>query len=97
MNKLLTPLDSHVADLEIVSFLIQLDRLFTEDDFKDDEAKVLLLRLRSLNPRALKKWGQAIDNDPPQVAIMLIQEDLLFNQNQFQEAVLEKLLREQNK
>lgn len=96
LSKLVGP-DSSVADLDTAGYLIQLDRLFTENTFRQDEAAALLVRLRSLKLDALKRWCQAIDTDPPQAAVMLIQDDLLFNQNQFQQPFFEELLREQKK
>lgn len=93
LNKLLAPLEASVGDLETVGFVIQLDRLFAGEVFKQDEADALLVRLRSLNPPALKQWGQAIENDAPQVAIMLIQDDTLFNENRFREPAFLEMVR----
>ncbi len=92
LNKVTRPAGGSASELNIIGFLIQLDRLFTENDFRKVESEALLVRLRSLSPDAIKTLKEAIKSNANQAAVVLIQYDPLFTQNQFQEKSFDKAL-----
>lgn len=84
--------NDQVVGLETVGYLIQLDRLFADDGFKPQESKNLLARLESLTPAAIEATKKELDLISSQAAMLLIQDDLLFSQNQFQVRVFDREL-----
>ena len=62
-----------------------IEPLFKGEVFDGDKAKHLLTRLQSIKPEASQAWADAIDAIPVQAALVLIQNDSLFTQEQFQE------------
>lgn len=90
LYKITSPLGGGVSDLNTIGFLIQLDRLFPDDQFRKDQSEALLARLRTLSSEAVKTLKEAIKSNANQAAVILIQNDSLFIQNQFQETSFNK-------
>ena len=77
-----------------VGFVMQLDRLFNSGSFNKEESEVLLARLGSLTPRAVEACKKATHAYGSQAAVMLNQNDALFDQNQFQGGALDAVIRQ---
>lgn len=93
LNNICEQAGGDASQMETVGYLIQLGRLFSaEDEFKKNESEAMLARLRSLSSKALETCKSSIDSYTSQAAIMLIQDNLLFKQNRFQEQAFDRAL-----
>lgn len=85
-----------MRDLDAIGFLIQLDRLFPGGAFSPAESEALLARLRSLPAMAVTIYKDSLGGGTysGQAAVILIQDDTLFEQGRFQQSAFDVLLRE---
>jgi hypothetical protein len=60
-------------EVEAAGFLIQIDRLFDGENFKQEEADILLKRLKAVTPEASDSYSKSIDGYRSQAAVMLAQ------------------------
>lgn len=94
LSKLLERGGGGVTMYETVGFVVQLDRLFRNESFQIEASAALLARIRSLDPAGVEACSNAITSShSSQAAIMLIQDDQLFKNNQFQKEALEAAIK----
>ncbi len=85
--------DGNIAILLSALLLLEVDRLFPQEKFRQEESIRLLGRLKSIPQTTIKTW---VANDIPGevfAAIMLMQIDMLFDNDQFESSRLESAIR----
>lgn len=80
--------------LIIALVLVEVDRLFAEERFREEESTRCLRRIKSIPQPAIKTWvANDKGSDENSAAIMLMQIDALFDNDQFQSSRLDSALR----
>jgi hypothetical protein len=87
------PMGERASKLKCVGYLIQFDRFFPDEAFSRQEGDLLIGRLQSLNPDAIKRWEKAMDTYPSQAAVALATSDGLFEQGRFNQRSFDEALK----
>jgi hypothetical protein len=80
-----------VSELWTIGFLVNIDRIFKDNKFQPKESELLLERLKILLENSVKELEKTLNIAQAEVAIDIIQEDWLFESNQFNEIIFNEI------